>query len=110
MSTSPPNVKFRRDLIRPWLLAWNTLLHHLVSVQLSPGTDEFKWNLHANVSFSVDSMYEALILPKVPVDSNKVHRGVTLIKYNLVRQNWQGSKRCVFYHEYETIKYFCFHC
>jgi hypothetical protein len=37
MATSPPNVMFRRDLLGPWLASWNTLLHHLDSLQLLPG-------------------------------------------------------------------------
>ena len=64
-----------------------------------------------NGKFSVDSMYRALILPDVPVDtkeSNKIwkmkiplktkvfvwylRRGVILTKDNLAKHNWQGSK------------------
>jgi hypothetical protein len=41
MATSPPNVTFRRDLIGPRLIAWNSLLQRLDSVQLSYGSDEF---------------------------------------------------------------------
>jgi hypothetical protein len=51
MTTSLLIVTFRRDLIRPQLLAWNALLHSLASVQLSLGTDEFQWNLQANGFF-----------------------------------------------------------
>jgi hypothetical protein len=84
--------------------------------------DEFRWNPHTNGCFSVDSMYKALILPEIPVKNNKMiwkmkiplkikilgwslHRGVILTKDNLVRRNWQGSRKCVFYHEDETIKH-----
>jgi hypothetical protein len=103
-------------------LAWNALLHRLTSVQLSPGTNEFRWNLHANENFSLDSMYKALILSEIPIENNKMiwkmkiplkiiffgwylRRGVILIKDYLVRRNWQGSTKCVFYHEDETIKH-----
>jgi hypothetical protein len=41
-------------------------------VQLLPGPDEFRWNLHKNGEFSVDSMYKALIQLDIPVDSNKM--------------------------------------
>jgi hypothetical protein len=55
MATSPPDVTFRRDLIGSRLVAWNSLLHHLEAIHLSPGPDEFQWNLHANGTFLVDS-------------------------------------------------------
>jgi hypothetical protein len=45
MATSLPNVTFRCDLIGPRLLAWNALLQHLDSIQLSLGHDKFRWNL-----------------------------------------------------------------
>jgi hypothetical protein len=41
MATSPPAVSLKRDLIGPRLTAWNALLQHLASVQLSPRSDEF---------------------------------------------------------------------
>jgi hypothetical protein len=63
-------VTFRRDLIGPRLHAWNALLQRLDQVQLTYGTDVFKWNLHDNGMFFVDSMYKALILTDVSVDSN----------------------------------------
>jgi hypothetical protein len=61
MATSPPNVTFRRDLIGPRLAAWNALLQCLESIQLLHGPDEFRWNLHPNVAFSVWSLYNAII-------------------------------------------------
>jgi hypothetical protein len=61
MATSHPDVTFRRDLLGQRLVAWNVFLQRLASVQLSPGPDEFRWNLHKNGEFSVDSMYNALI-------------------------------------------------
>jgi hypothetical protein len=33
-------------------------------------SDVFRWNLTKNGSFSVDSMYNALIQPELPVDNN----------------------------------------
>jgi hypothetical protein len=71
MATSPPDVTFRRDLISPRLVAWNSLLIRLEDVQLSPGSDEFRWNLHANGNFSVDSLYKAILQSDIPVDNNK---------------------------------------
>jgi hypothetical protein len=42
----------------------------LENVQLQDGHDEFHWNLHRNGQFSVASMYNALILPDVPIDKS----------------------------------------
>jgi hypothetical protein len=127
MATSPPDVTFRRDLIGQRLVAWNALLQRLANVQLSPGSDEFRWSLLKNGQFSVDSMYNALIHPLVPVVNNKMiwkmkiplktkvfgwylRRGVILTKDNLARRNWHGNKSCVFCHQDETIKHLFFHC
>jgi hypothetical protein len=71
MATSPPNVTFRRDLIGPRLVAWIALLQRLDSVQLVPRHGEFRWNLHANGAFSVDSLYKAILQSDIPVDNNK---------------------------------------
>ena len=67
MRTSPPNVAFRRDLTGPRLATWNALLQRLTMVQLSTGSDVFRWSLNENGRFSVDSMYKALIQSDVPM-------------------------------------------
>jgi hypothetical protein len=125
VATSPPDVTFRRDLIGPRLAAWNTLLRHLETVQLSPGSDEFRWNLNANGAFSVDSLYKAILHSDIPVNTNEkiwkmkiplktknfgwyLRRGVILTKDNLVRCNWHGSTRCVFCHQDDTITHLFF--
>jgi hypothetical protein len=71
MATSPPAVSFRRDLLGNRLTAWNTLQQYLESIQLYPGPDEFRWNLHDNGTFSVDSLYKAIMQSDAPVDNNK---------------------------------------
>jgi hypothetical protein len=74
-------------------------------------------------------MYNALILPAVPIDkisNNKLwklkiplrikvfgwylRKGVVLTKDNLAKRNWHGSKKCVFCHHNETIKHLFFQC
>jgi hypothetical protein len=127
MATSPPDVTFRRDLIGPRLAAWNALLHRLASIQLSPGPDVFRWNLHANGGFTVDSLYNAILQFDLPVDNNKkiwkmkiplktknfawyLRRGVILTEDNLVKNNWHGNTRCVFCNQDETIKHLFFQC
>jgi hypothetical protein len=125
MATSPPDVTFRRDLLGPRLAAWNTLLQHLEFVQLSPGSDEFRWNPNANGVFSVDSLYKAILHYDIPVNTKQkiwkmkiplktkkfgwyLRRGVILTKDNLVKCNWHGSTRCVFCHQDETITHLFF--
>jgi hypothetical protein len=71
MATSPPDATFRRVLIGPRLVAWNSLLLRLDDIQLSPGPDEFRWNQHANGTFSVDSFYKAILQSDIPIDNNK---------------------------------------
>jgi AMMECR1 domain-containing protein len=48
--------------------ALNVLLQRLANIQLQEGHDEFRWNLHKNGKILVASMYNALILPDVPID------------------------------------------
>ena len=67
MESFSPNVTFRRDLIGPRLQSWNILLQRLFTVQLSHRSDVFRWNLHGNGQFSVESMYRALLQSDVPV-------------------------------------------
>ena len=86
----------------PRLQSWNILLQRLTTVQLSQGSDVFRWNLHGNGKFSVDSMYRALIQSGVAVNNNKkiwkmkiplknkifawyLRRGVILNKDNLIK-------------------------
>ena len=61
----------RRTLLDPRLVMWNAILGRLTSVQLSQGTDEFRWNLNANGKFTVYSMYGDLVHSDIPVDGNK---------------------------------------
>ena len=72
MQSSPPTMTFRRDLVGPRLEAWNTLLGRLAMVHLSSGSDIFRWTLHENGKFSVDSMYRALIQSDMPIDNKKL--------------------------------------
>ena len=71
MESFLPNVKFKRDLFGPRLQSWNILLQRLSTVQLSHGSDVFRWKLHGNGQLSAESMYRALIQSDVPVDNNK---------------------------------------
>jgi hypothetical protein len=112
MATSPPTVSFRRDLIGPQLTAWNALLQCLASVQLMPGTDEFRWSLHANGTFSVDSLYKAIIQSDMPINNNKkiwkMKMPLKTKVFCLAKRNWHGNRSCVFCHQDETIKHLFF--
>lgn len=122
LKTFPPNMTFRRSLIGPRQISRHEVLKRIELVQLTQGSDVFRWNLTGNGSFSMASMYNALIQPDIPVDNNSkiwkmniplktklfawyLCRGVILTKDNLAKRNWHGSKKCVFYHQDETIKH-----
>jgi hypothetical protein len=60
-----------RNLYGPRLVSWEALLQRLALIQLTEGKDEFHWNLHMNGKFLVASMYNALILPNLPILDNK---------------------------------------
>ena len=127
LSSSPPNVSFRRDLIGLRLASWQHLISHLDSVNLTQGRDVFRWNLTTSGSYTIDSMYRALSHSEAPLNNNKLiwkskmplknkifmwylRRGVVLTKDNLARRNWQGSKKCSFCTHDETIKHLFFQC
>jgi hypothetical protein len=84
------------------------LLLRLANIQLTTRKDIFRWNLHENGKFLVASLYNALILPDLPIHDNKkiwtmkislknkifawyLRRGVILTKDNLIKRNWHGD-------------------
>ena len=88
LGTSPPNVSFRRRLLGTRQASWNALLIRLDSIQLSDCQDRFRWNLTKNGKLSVDSMYRALILPEIPVDTkdnNKIWKMKIPLKIRCLR-------------------------
>jgi hypothetical protein len=86
--------------------------------------DKFIWSLLQNSSFTVKSIYNALIIDtrvrqnvvlwtmKVPLRIKffmcNLKRGVMLTKDNLARRNWSGSKLCVFCSHLELIQHLFF--
>ena len=113
-----PTVTFRIDLVGSRLASWYELLLWLATINLTQGTDEFRWNLRNCGKFSVDSIYIALVQPDVPVENNKkiwkmkiplknkvfawyLCRAVILTKDNFAKRNWYESKQCVFCHKNE---------
>jgi hypothetical protein len=92
MTTSPPNVTFRRDSVGP-CRRMECLITSLLRLASDTRADEFRWNPHTNGFFSVDSMYKALILPEIPVKNNKM---IWKMKIPLKKKNpWMvSSSRC----------------
>jgi hypothetical protein len=58
----------------------------------------------------VDKLWKLKILLRIKVFRWYLRKGVVLTKDNLAKRNWHGSKKCVFYHQDETIKHLFFHC
>jgi hypothetical protein len=89
---------------------------------------KFRYKLHKNDKFSVDSIYRAFIQPEVLVDNNNNNKilkkiplktkvfacylrgGVILTKVSLVKRNCHGSRKYIFCHYDETIKQLVFKC
>ena len=85
----------------------------------------FVWALHSSGTFSVKSMYAALINNRVRVSQDLwqikipsrikiflwyLKRGVILTKDNLARRSWNGDTKCCFCHHPETIQHLFFQC
>jgi hypothetical protein len=108
------------------LQAWHNVVAIVADVHLTNQRDRFIWGLHQNGSFSVKSMYRALLgsqaipyntliwklkLPlKIKVFMWYLYKGVILTKDNLARQQWQGDKKCCFCSSNESIQHILFDC
>jgi hypothetical protein len=106
----------------------DTSLTHamLIMVHLTDGEDRFKGNLIASGVFSVKSMYNDLLSGhmvslkkhiwklKVPLNIKIfmwfLHKKVILAKVNLVKRNWNGSTKCCFCDQEETIHHLFISC
>jgi hypothetical protein len=60
-STIPLNISFRRGLIGENLVRWHNLVTLVANTNLDEEADKFRWSLHQNNMFSVQSMYNVLI-------------------------------------------------
>lgn len=105
---------------------WLHLVRRLMDIHLSEGPDRIHWKLTMNGIFSVKSMYLSLIdsgpIPKsihiwkvkvplrIKVFMSFVRKKVILSKDNLAKRNWEGSKRCNFCDNDETIKHLFLDC
>jgi len=95
----------------------------VVDVKLTNRRDPFVWRLHQNGSFTVKSMYRALLglpynniiwklkLPlKIKVFLWYLYKGVILTKDNIARRHWQGDNKSCFCSSEETIQHLLFDC
>ena len=118
LNSSPLNISFRQNLVGMNLRDWLKIVVSLQDVNLHEQRDVFIWALHSSRSFSVKSMYAALInngvrmsqdiwqikIPtKIKIFLWYLKKGVILIKDNLVRQHWNGDTKCCFCHSPETL-------
>ena len=99
---------------------WHRIVASLHDVNLLEERDVFVWALHSSGSFSVKSIYDALINNGLRVSQDLWHikvptrmkiflwylkKGVILTKDNLARRNWNGDTMCSFCHSPETIQH-----
>ena len=125
LASVPLNISFRRNLAGRNLRDWHRIVASLQDVNLQEERDVFIWTLHSSGSFSVKSLYAALINNGVRVSQDLwqikiptrikiflwyLKRGVILTKDNLAHHNWNGDKRCCFCHCPETIQHLFFQC
>jgi len=126
LSSSTPNLSWRRDLIGSKLVIWNNLAARLANITLNHERDDLKWNIDQAGVFTVKSHYLGLIHHNIPNTNKKLWKlkiplkikifiwylkqGVILTKDNMARRNWQGSQQCCFCHEDETIQHLFFDC
>ena len=101
------------------------LVAHLVHVRLNTASDTFRWELLADGSFSVHSMYKGLItnvnvawrkdiwkakMPlKIKIFVWYLHSGVVLTNDNLLKRNWKENAKWFFVPRMRQLIVF-FHC
>ena len=127
MAPAPPlNIGFWRALTGDKWTSWLHLVNRLMDVQLSNQPDTFKWNLTTSKKFTVKSLYldfmndhtrflrKYIWKMKVPLKIKIfmwfLHRKVLLTKDNLAKRNWNGSKKCCFCDQDETIQHLFITC
>jgi hypothetical protein len=72
MATSPLNISFRRALVDNNLRDWLGLVARISHVQLTEGSDLFKWSLTKSGLFTVRSLYHHLIDTNPPFQHQKI--------------------------------------
>ena len=106
------------------LRAWHRIVASVLDINWSEQKDVFVWNLNASETFTVKSMYAAIInngvrvlqdiwqikIPmKIKIFLWYLKKGVVLTKNNLLRRYWKGDNHCCFCHISETINHLFFY-
>ena len=126
MASRPLNISFRRVLVDNKLVEWQNLVAQIVNVELVDGSDTFRWNLTKFGLYTVRSYYLHLINNQPPFQHKMIwklkiplkikiflwflQRGVVLIKDNLAKKKWKGSKKYCGCNSNETIKHLFLDC
>ena len=120
LASIPLNISFRQNLGGRNLRDQHRIVASLQDVNLQGERDVFVWALHSSGTFSVKSMYAALINNRVRVSQDLwqikipsrikiflwyLKRGVILTKDNLARRSWNGDTKCCFCHHPEIIQH-----
>ena len=122
----PPNLSFRRTLTGARWDRWLHLVNRLMDVHLTDAPDKFTWGLNTSGEFTVKSMYldylgdntrflrKHLWKMKMPLKIKIfmwfLMRKEILTKDNLAKRNWDGSKKCCFCDQDETIEHLFLSC
>ncbi|WVZ95101.1 hypothetical protein U9M48_040905 [Paspalum notatum var. saurae] len=93
LSSSPPNLSWRRDL--NGVFSVKSHYQALIWVEV-PNLNKMIWKIRAPLKVKIFLWY--------------LRKGVLLTKDNLTKCNWQGSKSCAFCHNDETIEHLFFEC
>jgi hypothetical protein len=93
LSSSPQNISFHRNLVGANLRNWHRIVASLQDVNLLEERDVFVWGLNASGSFTVKSMYVALINNGVRV-SHDIWQIKVPMKIKIFM--WYLKKRCDF--------------
>jgi hypothetical protein len=123
LASVPLNISFHRNLVGTNLRDWHRIVASIQDVNLQGESDSFVWALHSSGSFSIKSMYVALINNRVRVSQDiwqikipirikiflwYLKRCVILTKDNLAQRNWNGDTRCSLCHNQESIHHLFF--
>jgi hypothetical protein len=120
------NIRFSGIFFHDKWMNWVHLFERLMVVQLLDDRDKYVWHLPSLELFFVKSMYRDLkndhirflrkyiCYSKVPLMIRIfmwcLHKKVFLIKDNLMRRNWMGSKKCAFFKADETADHLFIKC
>ena len=120
-NATPPNINFRRALTGDRWDRWLHLVNRLMGNHLTVEPDKFTWGLTKSGKFTVKSMYldymsdntrflrkyiwKMKVPQKIKIFTWFLMRKEILTKDNLAKRNWDGSKKCCFCDQDETIQH-----